>query len=542
MHRTSSPDGKTRKKKSPAHADVKTRKRSKSPANIRKSDDVQRFIFTPPIEPNAQEVKDAKVKKICREAKINKLCRYCYMPFDEEESVTLQCGVCRAPRKPYGSITGIDIIKGFENNLVTQLLKCTPLPDVLAAIVCEFFLYSQKKPTLSHFTLETEEKSKQFLVFRRDDTFGVSSEPWSLCSIGIPNTPYVMLLHTNQYGGDDRVGSLNIQDSGDSFSLIKDDHWINVEKLDNFSPIEYEDLSSSNMFLLCPEVHGKVSIQTIYGQYVALSSGDSSEVSLSLYYKLQPDEKDKSYQIIFSLNPVEFDLYRFRCECESTGTSYTCRDTLCPNYCLHEASLVLLADGALCPAKRLAVGDRVLAVERDASTGQFVLAEDFIEARVTSYRAVAGVPYSMVQLPNGALLTSGHPVLTCRHQAMSLSLTFASGRLQHSQKIPQMINWVQPRKVWPEAVQAVDTRAVYNFVLTGRRALLVGGIDNSCNYSSGSPRACEVAHVCSTLGQFCEDVDDVNSFFGTDRVVHALKRRVDYPDVSLWEGELQNTV
>lgn len=62
--------------------------------------------------------------------------------------------------------------------------------------------------------------------------------------------------------------------------------------------------------------------------------------------------------------------------------------------------------------------------------------------------------------------------------------------------------WVRPIDHYPVNLRYVT--ALYNFVLESRSSLIVDGIE-----------------VC-TLGQFCEGIDDMDSFFGSERVVQEI--------------------
>lgn len=61
----------------------------------------------------------------------------------------------------------------------------------------------------------------------------------------------------------------------------------------------------------------------------------------------------------------------------------------------------------------------------------------------------------------------------------------------------------------------MDIAETYNFSLNTRSSLIVNGLE-----------------VC-TLGQFCDGIDDGDSFFGSEAVVNELKGRIDYPNVTL---------
>lgn len=56
---------------------------------------------------------------------------------------------------------------------------------------------------------------------------------------------------------------------------------------------------------------------------------------------------------------------------------------------------------------------------------------------------------------------------------------------------------------------------VYNFAVSNRSSLFVN------NYE-----------VC-TLGQFCEGIDDENSYFGSERVIEYLSTQKSYPNIKL---------
>lgn len=56
---------------------------------------------------------------------------------------------------------------------------------------------------------------------------------------------------------------------------------------------------------------------------------------------------------------------------------------------------------------------------------------------------------------------------------------------------------------------------VYNFAVENRSSLFVNEIE-----------------VCS-LGQFCDGIDDENSFFGSERVINFLSSQKSFPTIQL---------
>jgi hypothetical protein len=160
-------------------------------------------------------------------------------------------------------------------------------------------------------------------------------------------------------------------------------------------------------------------------------------------------------------------------------------------YCLRGNGDVELADGTCKKVSDLTVGDRVQSVSQ--SNGAMESSE--IVARSISRQrnhvpgdcdSCASAPFEFVCIGQ-TWVTPEHPIRIEGH-------------------------WRRPNELG-EKVAIAEENAVYNFVLSNRSSLFVNGL--------------EVA----TLGQFCEGIDDLGSFFGSERVVHHLQMDPQWPNV-----------
>lgn len=84
--------------------------------------------------------------------------------------------------------------------------------------------------------------------------------------------------------------------------------------------------------------------------------------------------------------------------------------------------------------------------------------------------------------------------------------------------------WMRPEELLASSltnnVKEVKMKVdeVYNFVVEKRSSLYLNKIE------------------VSTLGQFCEGIDEENSYFGSERVIDYLKSQKSYPHITLYSN------
>lgn len=149
------------------------------------------------------------------------------------------------------------------------------------------------------------------------------------------------------------------------------------------------------------------------------------------------------------------------------------------SYCHHGDNLVSMWNGESKMAKHMQVGDIVKSL--NGISVEPAVIEGVAINRIQSQSV------TLVQLDAATMVTMGHPI-------------FDSHK-----------GWIRPEKKYPLA--SVSAGAVYNFIVSNRGSILVNG------------------HISSTLGQFCKNIDDENTFFGSERVVNRLKLSSKWPVV-----------
>lgn len=155
------------------------------------------------------------------------------------------------------------------------------------------------------------------------------------------------------------------------------------------------------------------------------------------------------------------------------------------DYCLRGSGLVSMEDGNSKLVRDIVVGDRVkTSIERNLTTA-IVIARTINKLENRS-KERGSFEFAEV---NGAWVTPDHPVYV-------------------------NLRWIRPRDFF-SVIEIEEEMEVYNFILSSRSSLFVNEVE-----------------VCS-LGQFCEGVDDMSSFFGSERVVDHLKNDPFWPNIIL---------
>lgn len=163
-----------------------------------------------------------------------------------------------------------------------------------------------------------------------------------------------------------------------------------------------------------------------------------------------------------------------------------------PGWCLAPWTLIKMADGTLKRADEVQVGDQV-ATENERST--------MIEC-VVVMTGLGRCTKSLVSLDNNVLITAGHPVKLAKSYCEDRKLCEGT--------------WYRPHEIAPR-VSCAPTK-LFNFVTSSRGSILLKG-DSSAEW------------IASTLGQFCDGVDNPQSFYGSEQVVETLRENVAWPFV-----------
>jgi hypothetical protein len=189
-------------------------------------------------------------------------------------------------------------------------------------------------------------------------------------------------------------------------------------------------------------------------------------------------------------------------------------------YCLTAAGVVTMADDTCKSVAEIQIGDRVRTIlkmgeeEKDRMSFASTVEEEVMSRRFASTDApppfapsavVVAVTLDEVHevMPMARVhdtwLTAGHPVRVRRSE-------FIAGGGGESSCNGEMLNcalsWHRPSDLVEPVPLFVDY--LYNFVLDTRSSVLVNGLE------------------VSTLGQFCEGIDNEDSFFGSERVVETV--------------------
>jgi hypothetical protein len=138
-------------------------------------------------------------------------------------------------------------------------------------------------------------------------------------------------------------------------------------------------------------------------------------------------------------------------------------------------------------------------------------------------------PSAVVRLSNGAVVTSGHPILA----SPACSYATAQPAPGAGKEIRTWGTWVKPRTVAPITLLALP--AVFNCLLQEPGPVLVFG--PVYTHPVGGPVDLNQGRVVSTLGHFCAGVDDdidggqASSFFGSARVIRQVREHPLFPDI-----------
>jgi hypothetical protein len=200
--------------------------------------------------------------------------------------------------------------------------------------------------------------------------------------------------------------------------------------------------------------------------------------------------------------------------------------------------LILMANGTHKAATNVLPGDAVISYHEPGLPGSgraAALAVDVVLATVEDKRARTR---EMVHLAPALCVTAGHPVLSADVRSCdSYGHPSAVSGGTATSSLPGV--WMQPRQYFPTTT--IPVPAVYNFVLQNRGALLVSKVakpPSAVVPMTETHRTCEMVTTiretyiaCSTLGQFCQGVDEPSSFFGSDQVIQQLTRHSLWPAV-----------
>jgi hypothetical protein len=154
-------------------------------------------------------------------------------------------------------------------------------------------------------------------------------------------------------------------------------------------------------------------------------------------------------------------------------------------YCLRGSGAVRLSDGSCKPVCDLAIGDHVQSI---SPTSGALESSTVLARSVDCRRDARMAAFEFVCVNGQTWVTPEHPIRLDGH-------------------------WRRPHALGACIVALAEESAVYNFVLVNRSSLFVNGV--------------EVA----TLGQYCEGIDSVDSFFGSERVVRHLQSNASWPNV-----------